>query len=86
MTLVASAKPDFDGVEIRAEMSAKQSSKIQSLYQGRPVSLQEIECSVPMTFMDRYEELEHWKPFAYPETHSHPGSPHAASPPWDFAN
>jgi hypothetical protein len=25
--------------------------------------------------MDRYEELEHWKPFAYPETLSHPGSP-----------
>jgi hypothetical protein len=49
--------------------------KIQSLYQGRPASLQEIETSVPITFMDHYEELEHWTPFAYGETQSHPGSP-----------
>lgn len=39
------------------------------------MSLQEIESSVPITFIDRYEELEHWVPFAYTETESHPGSP-----------
>ena len=49
--------------------------KIQSLYQGRPVSLQELECSVSIQFMDHYEELEHWKPFAYSETQKYPGSP-----------
>lgn len=49
--------------------------KIQSLYQGRPVSLQEQECSVSIQFMDHYEELENWKPFAYSETHKYPGSP-----------
>jgi hypothetical protein len=49
--------------------------KIQSLYQGRPVSLQEQECNVPITFLDDFEELEHWKPFAYSTTQSHPGSP-----------
>ncbi|KAH8694225.1 fungal-specific transcription factor domain-containing protein [Talaromyces proteolyticus] len=49
--------------------------KIQSLYQGRPVSLQEQECNVSITFLDDYEELEHWKPFAYSTTQSYPGSP-----------
>lgn len=49
--------------------------KIQSLYQGRPVSLQELECNVSIKFMDHYEELEHWKPFAYSETQKYPGSP-----------
>lgn len=49
--------------------------KIQSLYQGRPVSLQELECGVSVSFLDSYEELEHWKPFAYSVTQSHPGSP-----------
>lgn len=28
-----------------------------------------------IAFMDQYEELEHWKPFAYSATQSHPGSP-----------
>ncbi|RDW74323.1 fungal specific transcription factor domain-containing protein [Aspergillus mulundensis] len=39
--------------------------KIQSLYQGRPVSLKETDALVPIKFLDTYEELEHWKPFAY---------------------
>ena len=35
--------------------------KIQSLYQGRPASLQEFDIRVPLTFNDNYEELEHCK-------------------------
>ena len=35
--------------------------KIQSLYQGRPASLQEFDIRVPLTFNDTYEELEHCK-------------------------
>jgi hypothetical protein len=49
--------------------------KIQSLYQGRPVSLQEADTRVPILFQDQYEELEHWTPFAYSETQRYPGSP-----------
>jgi hypothetical protein len=36
-----------------------------SLYQGRPVSLQEADTSVPITFLDKFEEKENWTPFAY---------------------
>jgi hypothetical protein len=43
--------------------------KIQSLYQGRPVSIKESDTLVPIKFQDTYEELEHWAPFAY-STHS----------------
>ncbi|KAL1869681.1 hypothetical protein VTK73DRAFT_3055 [Phialemonium thermophilum] len=52
--------------------------KIQSLYQGRPVSLQEMDHSVPLVFYDEYEELEHWRPFAYAVQggqSDYPGSP-----------
>ncbi|KAH6845866.1 fungal-specific transcription factor domain-containing protein [Chaetomium sp. MPI-CAGE-AT-0009] len=50
--------------------------KIQSLYQGRPVTLKESDTLVPVKFLDTYEELEHWVPFAYstqPEAYG--GSP-----------
>lgn len=36
-----------------------------SLYQGRPVSLQEADSSVPISFLDKFEENEDWTPFAY---------------------
>lgn len=51
--------------------------KMQSLYQGRPVSLQESDSRVPITFLDTYEEYEHWMPFAYDRTvqETYPGSP-----------
>ncbi|PVI06865.1 hypothetical protein DM02DRAFT_649211 [Periconia macrospinosa] len=39
--------------------------KVQSLYQGRPVSIKESDTFVPIKFLDTYEELEHWAPFAY---------------------
>ncbi|KAJ5677231.1 uncharacterized protein N7477_002864 [Penicillium maclennaniae] len=49
--------------------------KIQSLYQGRPASLQDFDTQVSLTFLDQYEELEHWQPFAYTDVQSYPGSP-----------
>lgn len=49
--------------------------KMQSLYQGRPASLRALEGQVPITFMDTYEELEHWHPFAYTSGTNFPGSP-----------
>ncbi|KAJ5554184.1 hypothetical protein N7513_004143 [Penicillium frequentans] len=49
--------------------------KIQSLYQGRPASLQDFDTKVSITFLDQYEELEHWQPFAYTDVQSYPGSP-----------
>ncbi|KAM0667663.1 hypothetical protein ACQRIU_003528 [Beauveria bassiana] len=42
--------------------------KIQSLYQGRPVSLKESDALVPIRFLDVFEELEPWTPFAYSES------------------
>jgi hypothetical protein len=36
-----------------------------SLYQGRPVSLQIADSSVPIAFLDKFEEHEGWTPFAY---------------------
>lgn len=52
--------------------------KIQSLYQGRPVSLKETDALVPIRFLDTYEELEYWQPFAYSTVAgapNYPGSP-----------
>jgi hypothetical protein len=50
---------------------------MQSLYQGRPVSLQESDTRVPISFLDVYEEYEHWKPFAYNKSahEAYSGSP-----------
>ncbi|KAL4894082.1 fungal-specific transcription factor domain-containing protein [Aspergillus ambiguus] len=49
--------------------------KIQSLYQGRPASLQHFDTKVLISFLDHYEELEPWQPFAYSDIQSYPGSP-----------
>ncbi|EEY18009.1 conserved hypothetical protein [Verticillium alfalfae VaMs.102] len=50
--------------------------KIQSLYQGRPVTIKESDTLVPIKFLDTYEEFEHWRPFAYSsESNEYPGSP-----------
>lgn len=50
--------------------------KIQSLYQGRPVSMKEADAVVPIKFLDSYEELEQWQPFAYSTSApDHMGSP-----------
>ncbi|KAK6074684.1 fungal specific transcription factor domain-containing protein [Seiridium cupressi] len=50
--------------------------KIQSLYQGRPATLKESDTLVPIKFLDTYEELENWSPFAYStQSHTYSGSP-----------
>lgn len=49
--------------------------KIQALYQGRPASLQDFDTKVSLSFLDHYEELENWQPFAYSDVQSYPGSP-----------
>jgi hypothetical protein len=49
--------------------------KIQSLYQGRPAALQAADCQVPIMFLDEYEELEQWSPFAYTSNSDFTGSP-----------
>ena len=50
--------------------------KIQSLYQGRPPSIQDFDTRVPLIFSDKYEELESWTPFAFSESaKNYPGSP-----------
>jgi hypothetical protein len=49
--------------------------KIQSLYQGRPASLQHFDTKVQLSFLDHFEELEPWQPFAYSDVQSYPGSP-----------
>lgn len=51
--------------------------KIQSLYQGRPVSIKEADTLVPIKFLDTYEELEQWAPFAYT---SQPSGTYLGSP------
>lgn len=51
--------------------------KIQSLYQGRPVSIKESDTLVPIKFLDTYEELEQWAPFAYT---SQPSGAYLGSP------
>lgn len=56
-----------EDVEIRRRVfwAAYVVDKMQSLYQGRPASLRAVDCQVPLIFLDTYEELEHWSPFAF---------------------
>ncbi|KAK4506531.1 hypothetical protein PRZ48_000263 [Zasmidium cellare] len=65
-----------EDIEIRRRVfwSAFVIDKMQSLYQGRPASLQAADCQVPITFLDTYEELEHWQPFAYTSDNKYMGS------------
>ncbi|CRJ86917.1 hypothetical protein BN1723_000205 [Verticillium longisporum] len=50
--------------------------KIQSLYQGRPVTIKESDTLVSIKFLDTYEEFEHWRPFACSsQSNDYPGSP-----------
>lgn len=65
-----------EDIEIRRRVfwSAFVIDKMQSLYQGRPASLQATDCQVPIQFLDTYEELEHWQPFAYTSDTKYRGS------------
>lgn len=78
-TLQSARRLSDEDIEIRRRVfwGAFVVDKMQSLYQGRPVSLQTSDSRVPISFLDTYEEFEHWKPFAYtPETiETYPGSP-----------
>lgn len=50
--------------------------KIQSLYQGRPVTLKESDTLVPIKFLDTYEEFEYWRPMAFgSQSIENPGTP-----------
>ncbi|KAF7548541.1 hypothetical protein G7Z17_g6992 [Cylindrodendrum hubeiense] len=65
-----------EDLEIRRRVFWGAFDKIQSLYQGRPVSLKDTDALVPIRFLDTYEELEHWRPFAYSTSApDYPGSP-----------
>lgn len=70
--------PSIEDLEIRRRVfwGAFVVDKIQSLYQGRPVSLdKDLIGGVPTVFLDHYEELEQWTPFAYTANSRYPGSP-----------
>ncbi|KAK8038689.1 hypothetical protein PG993_007100 [Apiospora rasikravindrae] len=67
-----------EDVEIRRRVfwGAFVVDKIQSLYQGRPATLRESDTAVPIKFLDTYEELQNWQPFAYSvKSTQYPGSP-----------
>ncbi|TLS27355.1 hypothetical protein PpBr36_04212 [Pyricularia pennisetigena] len=67
-----------EDVEIRRRVfwGAFVVDKIQSLYQGRPATLRESDTAVPIKFLDTFEELQNWQPFAYSmENKRYSGSP-----------
>ncbi len=66
-----------EDIEIRRRVywSAFVVDKMQSLYQGRPATLRARGEHVPIKFLDTYEELEQWYPFAYTNGTSYAGSP-----------
>jgi hypothetical protein len=70
-----SKKQDKEGREALANLLIIVYDKIISLYQGRPVSFREQDMHVPHRFLDRYEELELWTPFAFGGSYRYPGSP-----------
>ncbi|KAJ4336040.1 hypothetical protein N0V95_008724 [Ascochyta clinopodiicola] len=65
--LTTNRKFSDEDLEIRRRVfwAAFVVDKIQSLYQGRPVTIKESDTLVPIKFLDTYEELEHWTPLAY---------------------
>ncbi|ORY04536.1 nitrate assimilation regulatory protein nirA [Clohesyomyces aquaticus] len=57
--------PDIASARKRVFWGAFVVDKIQSLYQGPPASIKESDTLVPLQFLDTFEELEPWTPFAY---------------------
>jgi hypothetical protein len=49
--------------------------KVQSIYQGRPVRLREVDVNVPICFLDDYEELEQFGPVSYSQSELSPSRP-----------
>ncbi|KAI1337748.1 fungal-specific transcription factor domain-containing protein [Xylariaceae sp. FL0016] len=76
---MSSHKFTDEDLEIRSRVywGAFVVDKMQSLYQGRPVTLKESDASVPIKFLDTYEEFEHWVPDAQSTQldSGYPGSP-----------
>ncbi|KAK2612030.1 hypothetical protein QQS21_001995 [Conoideocrella luteorostrata] len=67
---LASRKPLLpEDVEIRRRVfwSAFVLDKVQSIYQGRPARIRDMDSSVPMLFLDEYEELELFDSLGYSE-------------------
>ncbi|OAA71852.1 fungal specific transcription factor domain-containing protein [Akanthomyces lecanii RCEF 1005] len=67
-----------EDLEIRRRVfwSAFIVDKIQSLYQGRPITLKESDTLVPIKFLDTYEEFEYWRPMAFSlQSIEYPGTP-----------
>jgi hypothetical protein len=76
-------KPDVkpEDVEIRRRVywGAFICDKLQSLYMGRPVSMQMRDSNVSLKFMDTMEELELWSPYIDPESQA-PPPPYSSMP------
>jgi hypothetical protein len=82
--LVKQQRISIEDLEIRRRVfwGAFVFDKIHSMYQGRPVTLQERDMQVPVEFLDDFEELELWVPLEnlnyinsqYPLP-KHPGGP-----------
>jgi len=49
--------------------------KLQSLYQGRPACLHEFNTNLPLSFFDKYEELELFDALSYTDSGKHFISP-----------
>ncbi|KAK5707378.1 hypothetical protein LTR17_020774 [Elasticomyces elasticus] len=52
----------------RVFWAAYVSDKYQAVYQGRPARLQDIDCQVPIVFLDQYDELEPFNTLTYSAT------------------
>ncbi|KAK9319952.1 fungal-specific transcription factor domain-containing protein [Lipomyces orientalis] len=76
-TLPNSRRLSDEDLEVRRRIfwGAYVKDKVQSLYQGRPARLREIDTNVPLTFLDEYEELEQFNTLSHADEKDHPGFP-----------
>ncbi|KAL6890091.1 hypothetical protein GGI43DRAFT_416368 [Trichoderma evansii] len=65
LMLKKSLSPEDVEIRRRVFWSAFVLDKVQSIYQGRPARLRDMDCSVPMIFLDEYEELELFNSLGY---------------------
>ncbi|KAI9705225.1 MAG: hypothetical protein M1820_005372 [Bogoriella megaspora] len=66
-----------EDVEVRRRLfwAAFAADKVQSIYQGRPPRLREVDTCVPNNFLDEYEELEQFDTLSYSATQELINSP-----------
>ncbi|KAK9257727.1 fungal-specific transcription factor domain-containing protein [Lipomyces tetrasporus] len=76
-TLPNSRRLSEEDLEVRRRTfwGAYVKDKVQSLYQGRPARLREIDINVPLTFLDEYEELEQFNTLSHADKKDRPGFP-----------